>query len=380
MKNWKVFLLMSMVGCMAMNSMAGCSQFGLNNAASSSQENSQDAHITFTLNELKGEVVPFVTNVRNYLEASNVDVADYAGVYSSVVEPVTLGWRCEGADVAGYVLSYGLKEDFSDAKTLTFDRGTTEYKLENLYKGTTYHWQVRVDLTNGDSLMQKSSFQTTRLGPRVMTVDGVDNVRDVGGYESAFGGVTKQGLLYRGGELKDMTDKGHVFMVKTMGIQTEMDLRGSVAENNFPTESAIQGAAFLPIVTDGYMGAFNLKENYRLVFSEMAKEENYPMYAHCTGGADRTGTVMFLLNALLGVSKADLIRDYEFTSFSKYGVRSSKSGEWAEKYVQPFLEKLNTFEGETLAEKTENYMLSIGVTQTEIDAIRNIFLGFVPQK
>ena len=36
------------------------------------------------------------------------------------------------------------------------------------------------------------------------------------------------------------------------------------------------------------------------------------------------------------------------------------------------------FEGDTLAEKVENYMLSIGVKQEEIDAIRGIMFGEIP--
>ena len=95
---------------------------------------------------------------------------------------------------------------------------------------------------------------------------------------------------------------------------------------------------------------------------------------HCTGGADRTGTVAFLFNALLGVSEAELIQDYEITTFSIYNTRSTQSGAYAEMF-QEFLNKLYTYEGETLSQKTENYMLSIGVTQAEIDSIRIIMLG-----
>ena len=40
----------------------------------------------------------------------------------------------------------------------------------------------------------------------------------------------------------------------------------------------------------------------------IADENRYPVYIHCTGGADRTGTLAFLINALLGVGEDDLIR------------------------------------------------------------------------
>lgn len=43
-----------------------------------------------------------------------------------------------------------------------------------------------------------------------------------------------------------------------------------------------------------------------------ANPDNYPIIFHCRGGADRTGSLAFILNALQGVSEADLIKDYEF--------------------------------------------------------------------
>ena len=93
---------------------------------------------------------------------------------------------------------------------------------------------------------------------------------------------------------------------------------------------------------------------------------------HCTGGADRTGTVSFLVNALLGVDERTLIQDYELTSFSIYELRNYNSTVYQ---FRQFVEKLKTYEGDTLRKKTENYMLSIGVTETEIYNIRAIMLG-----
>ena len=40
---------------------------------------------------------------------------------------------------------------------------------------------------------------------------------------------------------------------------------------------------------------------------------------HCNEGASRTGTGAFLVEALLGVSYEDMVRDYELTNFSQSG-------------------------------------------------------------
>ena len=53
----------------------------------------------------------------------------------------------------------------------------------------------------------------------------------------------------------------------------------------------------------------------------LADENNYPIYFHCSAGADRTGTFAYLVNGLLGVPYEDLVKDFEITSFSTYGNR-----------------------------------------------------------
>ena len=49
--------------------------------------------------------------------------------------------------------------------------------------------------------------------------------------------------------------------------------------------------------------------------------KEYPAVFHCAAGADRTGTLAFLISGLLGVSRDDLTKDFELTSFSDFGLR-----------------------------------------------------------
>ena len=83
---------------------------------------------------------------------------------------------------------------------------------------------------------------------------------------------------------------------------------------------------------------------------------------HCTYGCDRTGTVCYLLEALLGVSKGDLLREYGLSNLNIEKIKSVETG-------------LGQFAGETIKEQTESYLLSCGVTEYQIESIRNIFLG-----
>jgi protein tyrosine/serine phosphatase len=113
------------------------------------------------------------------------------------------------------------------------------------------------------------------------------------------------------------------------------------------------------------------RAEYRKVFQAFADPANYPIIVHCAVGADRTGTVAFLLHGLLGMNMEDCIRDYELTTLSTVGVRTHTSAEF-----QGFLKALREFGDppDDLAGQVEGYLRSIGVTAEEISAIRRLLI------
>ena len=327
-----------------------------------------------------GVVYPYIATVKQYLEAgASANVGHYGGAVNQY-KGIDVEWECDLKNVANYVVEYATKADYSDAiqETVT----DTSIALFNLYKGTTYYLRVSACDGQGEVLSSATStFKTTDMGPRFMKIDGIYNVRDLGGYSISNGKTTVQGLLYRGGSLTpadvyshNLTDNGKAYMSETLGIKTEIDFR-SPTETDGVMESVIPGAKLTYVTLGGYSDAFNrYAPAYKEAFSILANKKNYPIYMHCTGGADRTGTVSFLLNALLGVSELECIQDYELTTFSIYGTRNTKQGAYAS-YCQEFLETLNTYKGRTLQEKVESYLLSIGLTADEIYNIRAIMCG-----
>ncbi|MBQ4137787.1 MAG: tyrosine-protein phosphatase, partial [Clostridia bacterium] len=115
------------------------------------------------------------------------------------------------------------------------------------------------------------------------------------------------------------------------------------------------------------------KEKVYDVFYDLALKKNYPVYLHCTYGVDRTGTICFLLEALLGVPEETLLFDYSLSYLYFLHVTSDN--------LKPFLEEFkSTVEGDTLKEKAENYLLSVGITPLQIDSIREIFLEDIPKE
>jgi protein-tyrosine phosphatase len=96
---------------------------------------------------------------------------------------------------------------------------------------------------------------------------------------------------------------------------------------------------------------------------------NYPIDFHCIGGADRTGTVAAILFGILGVDDDEIWKDYQITAWHG-GVNDAKHLGW----FTAFMKSFDKFEGATLSERIQKYVLWLGFTQQDIETIRNIML------
>ena len=328
----------------------------------------------------EGVVYPYLDIVKNYLE-SDKGVEEFYEKVGNAYAPVAVEWKNTYENVQSVKVEYSVNEDMTDAEETELEGYKTKLNLYNLLKGTKYYVRVTAKLAGGEEKTALSSFETTDLGARFMKIDGIFNVRDLGGYKTASGETTLQNMFFRGGALSPeshgwydyvrLSDSGKKYMSEKLGIKTDFDLR-TASENLNLTASPIPGANLEYYGVGGYLSAFTETAAYRKVFSALSDKTKYPVYLHCTGGADRTGTISFIVNALLGVDERTLIQDYELTSFSIYELRNYNGTTYQ---FKDFFEKLKTYEGDTLQQKTENYLLSIGVTETEIYNIKAIMLG-----
>jgi len=143
---------------------------------------------------------------------------------------VKIAWTNSYNNVSGFNVTYATRADYSDGKTVTTDWMTFSIELFNLLKDTTYH--VRISpIIKGKDICVESTFRTSALGPRVMNIPNLYNVRDLGGYRTVSGKRTRQGMVFRGSELNDptcgilLTAEGERYLSEELKIKSDMDLR-----------------------------------------------------------------------------------------------------------------------------------------------------------
>jgi protein tyrosine/serine phosphatase len=279
----------------------------------------------------------------------------------------------KGVEVVSITITFADNEGLAEARTFRLTGSQRSVDIPFLMAGRKYYYQAAVLFSDGTTEVRQTSFRTAST-PRLLSVDGIVNVRDIGGWQTTDGYVVRQGLLYRGSELDGavkpefcLTAEGLRQMREVLGIRSDLDLR--YQDDDLQHISPL-GADITYIYYDApsYTGVFkpNRQNMVRRLFADLADESNYPVYLHCTYGVDRTGTFCYLLEALLGVSEEDLQRDYELSTLYYTWVAS--------KDREDFLAELKTREGNTLQEKTETFLLECGVTPEQIAAIRDIFL------
>ncbi len=316
----------------------------------------------------------------------SLDVNDVYKLYSSESVRLDVGMPVKlYYDISGVPAGYNVKKveimvadnrSFSNPLVYSLEGHESGVDVYNLKTGTQYYYTIKLIFVNGFETSVNGSFKTAD-GPRFMNVDGVYNMRDIGGWETTSGKKIKQGLFYRGCEIDGaveskytITDSGVNTMLKDLGIKTEIDLRAE--SDNIHGTHALGAAVDHNYYEIGmYSTIFNNKkstENIRRVFSDLADKKNYPVYIHCTYGQDRTGTVCYLLEALLGVSEEDMIKDFLLSGIHHGDIYGGREP------MDEFIADLKELPGTSMSEKVEYYLLSVGVEAEEIRSIRNIFL------
>lgn len=300
---------------------------------------------------------------------------------ASIPDPTILEWRSEECPDTARFWLYLAEESLVDDPVLHVrDTGTNSLEVWNLKIGTRYCWKVTAGESDSAVSSPVCSFFTPDLWPRMLFIEGITNVRDIGGRCNRYGQYIRQGLFYRSSEMSPgqaITGYG-IRQLLDLGIVTEIDLR-----NDDETPDAVlppEIRYFRPFDEEGgveefWYGLEHFSAQYAEVFRELAKRETFPAVCHCQAGADRTGTVTALLEAFLGCTREQIALNFQWSSLSVFGLRDTLIDGW--KKMIAGLEAYDTADG-TLEKGAWKYLVAAGVSPAELDSLRTFFLEGEP--
>lgn len=185
-----------------------------------------------------------------------------------------------------------------------------------------------------------SQLSETHLLPvraRRVSLQGVVNFRDLGGYATADGRLTRWGQIFRSDLLADLTD-ADLDVLSGIGLRTICDLRSDSERLSKPNRT-LSGAVvkmhaigFMPhrgdeLLADTKAGKVlvpdienRVREIYRRFVTdqcgtfakllELIDTQPLPMLIHCTSGRDRTGFASAVLLMVMGVPRPTIAEDY----------------------------------------------------------------------
>ena len=234
-------------------------------------------------------------------------------------------------------------------------------------------------------------FATEDRAPRWIEIEGkVSNIRDFGGWRTEDGLRVRQGMAFRGQGLNNNSITGErqgrnrltvedvKYFTRTLGIRTDLDLRSKGETADLDESPLGPGVKFILRSSPCYRGIFSdsgkktMAANVR-VFCDPA---NYPLYFHCIGGADRTGSLAYTLLGFLGVPRHDIETDWESTFYPNIpdDAHEKEPDFWCLEahFNNGFMKYGN--EGDTWQRRIELYLLDCGLSPDELARLRGILL------
>jgi len=154
------------------------------------------------------------------------------------------------------------------------------------------------------------------------------NARDLGGYPTQDGGVTRFGVFVRSEAPVGLPEEDVSYLL-AYGISASMDFRSSGERSARPSdlktllpyyekplfnEAAMSGGHFQKMMKldwgEQYLAMAEGAKEWAVDVLSIAAENPGTLLYHCTTGKDRTGLLSCYLLSIAGVAKEDIAADY----------------------------------------------------------------------
>ena len=191
--------------------------------------------------------------------------------------------------------------------------------------------------------------------PRVFA-NVVENARDLGGSPGV-----RCGQLFRGAV---PSAQPVCASFANAGVKTVIDLRVPSERQGDPDAACLSTQASMVLAPmpipynvspSDYLADLD-SPAVRTVFAQLGDASAYPLFFHCTYGRDRSGVVAALILSSLGVSREDILRDYQRTT--EDGLRTTPAS------LEAVLDEVDRRGG------IEAHLTAIGVTPAELATLR----------
>jgi protein-tyrosine phosphatase len=244
---------------------------------------------------------------------------------------------------------------------------------------------------------------------RQLSWEACYNVRDLGGYATVDGGVTRWRAFVRAGSLYQLTAAGRAALLG-YGVRTIVDLRRAGEVEGYPNpfarpseDASLPKYLNLPLGAgadrDGILAVMaagdgedaSMLELFRpvldhywrgiaRVMTAVAAAPDGAVLFHCYAGKDRTGMIAALLLALAGVPAQTIAEDYALSQVYLRSLAEERLSLEPDPHKRQILARMwgaepDTMLGilshlETRHGGAERYLLAAGVTPDEVERVR----------
>lgn len=236
---------------------------------------------------------------------------------------------------------------------------------------------------------------------RAIHVEGGYNIRDLGGYPTEDGQVTRWRSLIRSGNLHQITPAGQDILVQ-YGLKTVIDLRDEVEVEHSPdvfAQSAAVRYLHLPLSPTNFHVNLaytrldelyceylrSLQANIGAIIAAIAESEPGILF-HCHAGKDRTGMVSALLLGAVGVPVDSIVDDYVETTthiahlVAEWRAAAIQNGYDMERFERDVSARAETIQVtlDVLRDEfggSESYLRLCGITDQQIERLHAHLIG-----